>query len=223
MVEIGAGRRLRAVAEGPPPRPARWSCSRRDRSGSRPTGRRCRRGWRPRGCARWPTTAPASASPTPVPSRATARPSSAISKRCWRALGETGPLHRLRPLDGRHARAPVRRAATPARVRALVLVDATTPEAMDHPLAAQFVGHFASLSKLAAWGAKAGLARPLAGAVRATPSACRRSPRQRSAARSATPGTTAGPPPRSPPGTPSADRGARRRRLRPRAGRSPWC
>jgi hypothetical protein len=49
-----------------------------------------------------------------------------------------------------------------ARVKALVLVDAVTPEATDHPLAAQMVGHFNSLSKLAAWSAKAGLARPLA-------------------------------------------------------------
>ncbi len=78
------------------------------------------------------------------------------------ALGESGPcivcghsmagLH-LRLFAGRNA----------ARVKALVLVDAVTPEATDHPLAGQMVGHFNNLSKLAAWGAKAGLARPLAG------------------------------------------------------------
>ena len=52
-----------------------------------------------------------------------------------------------------------------ARVRGLVLVDATTPEAMDHPAAAHIVGQFANLSKLAAWGASVGLQRPLAGAL----------------------------------------------------------
>ena len=64
-------------------------------------------------------------------------------------------------MAGLHVRLFARRNA--GRVTALVLVDATTPEAMDHPLAAQFVSHFTSVSKLAAWGAKAGVARPLAG------------------------------------------------------------
>jgi pimeloyl-ACP methyl ester carboxylesterase len=78
------------------------------------------------------------------------------------ALGETGPLVVCgHSMAGLHVRLFARRNAE--RVRALVLVDATTPEAMDHPLAAQFVGHFTSVSKLAAWGAKAGVARPLAG------------------------------------------------------------
>jgi pimeloyl-ACP methyl ester carboxylesterase len=52
-----------------------------------------------------------------------------------------------------------------AQVRGLVLVDATTPEAMDDPSAVQLVGHFANLSKFAAWGASVGLQRPLAGAL----------------------------------------------------------
>jgi pimeloyl-ACP methyl ester carboxylesterase len=52
-----------------------------------------------------------------------------------------------------------------AAVRAVVLVDATTPEAMDDPAAAHLVGQFANLSKLAAWGATVGLQRPLAGAL----------------------------------------------------------
>lgn len=52
-----------------------------------------------------------------------------------------------------------------AQVRAIVLVDATTPEAMDHPAAAHLVGQFANLSKLAAWGATVGIQRPLAGAL----------------------------------------------------------
>jgi pimeloyl-ACP methyl ester carboxylesterase len=78
------------------------------------------------------------------------------------ALGETGPLVVCgHSMAGLHVRLFARRNAE--RVRALVLVDATTPEAMDHPLAAQFVGHFTSVSKLAAWGARAGVARPLAG------------------------------------------------------------
>jgi pimeloyl-ACP methyl ester carboxylesterase len=78
------------------------------------------------------------------------------------ALGESGPLIVCaHSMAGLHARLFAGRNA--ARVTALVLVDAVTPETTDHPLAAQMVGHFHSLSKLAAWGAKAGLARPLAG------------------------------------------------------------
>jgi pimeloyl-ACP methyl ester carboxylesterase len=80
------------------------------------------------------------------------------------ALGEAGPLILCsHSMAGLHARLFTGRNA--ARVKALVLVDAVTPEATDHPLAAQMVGHFGSLSRLAAWGAKAGLARPLAGAM----------------------------------------------------------
>jgi len=52
-----------------------------------------------------------------------------------------------------------------AQVRGVVLVDATTPEAMDLPAAAHLVGQFANLSKLAAWGAAIGIQRPLAGAL----------------------------------------------------------
>jgi pimeloyl-ACP methyl ester carboxylesterase len=78
------------------------------------------------------------------------------------ALGEAGPLILCaHSMAGLHARLFAGRNAP--RVAALVLVDAVTPETTDHPLAAQMVGHFHSLSKLAAWGAKAGLARPLAG------------------------------------------------------------
>ena len=47
----------------------------------------------------------------------------------------------------------------------VVLVDATTPEAWDHPTVPQVVGHFTRLSKMAAWGAQVGLQRPLAGAL----------------------------------------------------------
>lgn len=65
-------------------------------------------------------------------------------------------------MAGMHVRLFAARNA--AQVRGLVLVDATTPEAMDDPAAAQFAGHFVSLSRLAAWGASVGLQRPLAGA-----------------------------------------------------------
>jgi pimeloyl-ACP methyl ester carboxylesterase len=52
-----------------------------------------------------------------------------------------------------------------ARVKGVVLVDAATPEGMDEPLVRQMVGHFGTLSKLAAWGASAGVQRPLSGAL----------------------------------------------------------
>ena len=52
-------------------------------------------------------------------------------------------------------------ARNPALVAGVVLVDATTPEAMDEPLVRQFVDHFIGLARLAAWGAGAGLFKAL--------------------------------------------------------------
>ena len=49
------------------------------------------------------------------------------------------------------------------RVVGLVLVDATTPASMDSKLVSTVVGHFAGAARLAAWGAGAGLFRPLSG------------------------------------------------------------
>lgn len=50
-----------------------------------------------------------------------------------------------------------------ADVVGLVLVDATTPASMESPLVSTFVSQFANASRLAAWGAGAGLFKPLAG------------------------------------------------------------
>jgi hypothetical protein len=66
-------------------------------------------------------------------------------------------------MAGMHVRLFAARNA--ARVAGLVLADATTPEAMDHPAAVHIVGQFNNLSRLAAWGASVGLQRPLAGAL----------------------------------------------------------
>lgn len=49
------------------------------------------------------------------------------------------------------------------RVRGLVLVDATTPQSMQSRLVSLAIGQFAGVSRLAAWGAGAGLLKPLAG------------------------------------------------------------
>src|SRR5580698_6165504 len=79
------------------------------------------------------------------------------------AVDEPGPYIVCgHSMAGMHVRLFAGRNA--ARVRGLVLVDATTPEAMDHPAAVHIVGQFANLSRLAAWGATVGLQRPLAGA-----------------------------------------------------------
>src|SRR6185369_11592215 len=51
----------------------------------------------------------------------------------------------------------------PHLVAGVVLVDATTPEAMDTPLVRRFVSTFAGLSRLAAAGASMGLFKPLTG------------------------------------------------------------
>jgi pimeloyl-ACP methyl ester carboxylesterase len=80
------------------------------------------------------------------------------------ALGEPGPYVVVgHSMAGMHVRLFACRNAE--KVRALVLVDATTPEAMDHPLAPHLVNQYAALSKLAAWGSNAGLAKPLVGAL----------------------------------------------------------
>ncbi len=80
------------------------------------------------------------------------------------SIDEPGPyLLCGHSMAGMHVRLFADRNA--AQVRAIVLVDATTPEAMDHPAAAHLVGQFANLSRLAAWGATVGLQRPLAGAL----------------------------------------------------------
>jgi pimeloyl-ACP methyl ester carboxylesterase len=79
-------------------------------------------------------------------------------------LGETGPLIVCgHSMAGMHVRLFALRNA--ARIRGLVLVDATTPEAIDHPVASQVVDGFTNLSRLAAWGASLGLQKPLAGAL----------------------------------------------------------
>jgi pimeloyl-ACP methyl ester carboxylesterase len=80
------------------------------------------------------------------------------------AIGEPGPYILCgHSMAGMHVRLFAARNA--AKVRGIVLVDATTPEAMDLPAATHIVGQFANLSKLAAWGATMGLQRPLAGAL----------------------------------------------------------
>lgn len=76
------------------------------------------------------------------------------------AAGEKGPFI----LCG-HSMAGLRlrlfAARNPALVKGVVLVDATTPEAMDNKVMRQFVSTFSNLSGLAAWGAGTGLFKPL--------------------------------------------------------------
>jgi len=78
-----------------------------------------------------------------------------------RVTAEDGPLILCgHSMAGLHLRLFASR--NRARVAGIVLVDATTPEAMDAPLTSQMVGHFGRFSQLAAWGARMGLFRPLA-------------------------------------------------------------
>ncbi|HWA64111.1 MAG TPA: alpha/beta fold hydrolase, partial [Caulobacteraceae bacterium] len=78
------------------------------------------------------------------------------------ASGEQGPFI----LVG-HSMAGLRlrlfAARNPDKVAGLVLVDAATPEAMDHAAMRGFVSQFANLTRLAAVGAQAGLFKPLMG------------------------------------------------------------
>jgi pimeloyl-ACP methyl ester carboxylesterase len=76
--------------------------------------------------------------------------------------GERGPLvmcgHSMAGL-----RVRLFTARNPARVSGVVLVDATTPEAMESKVVSGFVGPFGLASRLAAWGAGAGLLATLSG------------------------------------------------------------
>ena len=77
-------------------------------------------------------------------------------------LGEPGPFIVCgHSMAGLHVR--LFAARNPARVVGVVLVDATTPEAMDSKVVSGFVEHFGRASRLAAWGAGVGLLGPLAG------------------------------------------------------------
>ncbi|HEY2662382.1 MAG TPA: alpha/beta hydrolase [Caulobacteraceae bacterium] len=49
------------------------------------------------------------------------------------------------------------------KIRGLVFVDATPPEAIEQPAVREFVGHFTRASRLASFGARLGLYQPLAG------------------------------------------------------------
>jgi pimeloyl-ACP methyl ester carboxylesterase len=77
-------------------------------------------------------------------------------------LGEPGPFVLCgHSMAGLHVR--LFAAHNAGRVVGVVLVDATTPEAMDSKMISGFVQHFGRASRLAAWGAEAGLLAPLSG------------------------------------------------------------
>jgi pimeloyl-ACP methyl ester carboxylesterase len=77
-------------------------------------------------------------------------------------LGEPGPFVLCgHSMAGLHVRLFAARNAE--RVVGVVLVDATTPEAMDSKMISGFVQNFGRASRLAAWGAEAGLLAPLSG------------------------------------------------------------
>ena len=77
------------------------------------------------------------------------------------AANEPGPfIYVGHSMAGVYARLFTARNAN--RVAGVVLVDAASPEASQLPQVAQFVKAFGTLSHLAAWGAKAGLLKPLA-------------------------------------------------------------
>ncbi len=81
-------------------------------------------------------------------------------ERLLAASGETGPFILCgHSMAGLHLRLFAARDAS--RVVGLVLVDATTPEAMDAQAARQGVASFAMLARLASWGAALGLTWPL--------------------------------------------------------------
>jgi pimeloyl-ACP methyl ester carboxylesterase len=83
-------------------------------------------------------------------------------ERLLAAVGARGPLILCgHSMAGLHVR--LFTARNPGRVKGVVLVDATTPEAMESRSVSGFVEHFARASRLTAWGAGAGLLTPFSG------------------------------------------------------------
>lgn len=77
------------------------------------------------------------------------------------ASGEPGPyIYVGHSMAGLYARLFAGR--NPDKVAGVVLIDAATPEAADLPIAGKWIRRFASVSKLAGWGASTGLFKPLA-------------------------------------------------------------
>lgn len=77
------------------------------------------------------------------------------------ASGEPGPyVYVGHSMAGLYARLFAGR--NPDKVAGLVLIDAATPEAADIPMAAKWIGRFATASRLAGWGASTGLFKPIA-------------------------------------------------------------
>ncbi len=98
----------------------------------------------------------------------------------------------------------------PGKVVGVVMVDATTPEAMQAPQLREFIGHFATASRWAGVGASLGLFTPIMGTgVAQQDRPDRRGPSARSATSSPAAATTAPPPRRSSSG-PSRAAGRRR-------------
>lgn len=163
MIDIGCGRTLHAILAGPPlsPEPlvvleagafgfsADWAAVQEKLS---------RRGLRSLAYDR--AGLGFSARPGPEP-----RDGKAIVhdlERLLCHLGEPGPFVLCgHSMAGLHVRLFAARNAE--RVVGVVLVDATTPEAMDSKMISGFVQHFGRASRLAAWGAEAGLLAPLSG------------------------------------------------------------
>ena len=160
MIDIGDGRRMRIVCEGPP-------------AGGRPTvlfeagafgfaadwgavqQRLAERG--ERSCA-YDRAGLGYSDPGPEPRDALH--AAGDLEKLLAAAHEPGPFILVgHSMAGLHARVFAGR--NPDRIAGIVLLDATTPEAMDVKRVRDFVGHFETLSRQAAGGAQAGRYKPL--------------------------------------------------------------
>ena len=162
MIDIGAGRTLRAVAEGPPESAAPLVLLEAGAFGlaadwAAVQAKLARKGLR---SLAYDRAGLGFSRPGPEP-----RDGAAVVHDVERLLahaGEHGPfIYCGHSMAGLHARLFVAR--NRPRVVGVVLVDATTPEAMDSRTVSGFVEHFARASRLAAWGAGAGLLTPFSG------------------------------------------------------------
>ena len=162
LIDIGVGRTLRAVVEGPAQSPAPLVILEAGAFGlaadwAAVQAKLARKGLR---SLAYDRAGLGFSRPGPEP-----RDGAAVAddlERLLSHLGEPGPfVHCAHSMAGLHARLFASR--NRQRVVGVVLVDATTPEAMESRTVSGFVEQFARASRLAAWGAGAGLLAPFSG------------------------------------------------------------
>ena len=162
LVEIGGGRRLRVVVSGPLAPDAPLVFLEAGAFGFSADWSDVQSLLAARGAASlaYDRAGLGFSDPGPAPRDSSAIAADALA--LLAAMAHRGPLILCgHSMAGLHLRVLAPQVAT--RVLGIVLVDAAMPEAMDSKILSRFVEPFAGVSKLAAWGAEAGVMKLFAG------------------------------------------------------------